>query len=515
MIMKNLLYRKVGDEMTNLYPWRPTTTPSIAAQDDPRYETPGGAQEKVDSSLEGFEAKTQNIKDLSVTKPKIAIGAVGGPQLDPALLQNYGDIAVQGQFQVVNEQLADIVINIKTLGAIGDGVSDDTAFIETARDTLKLTGGTIKLPAGGIYKITRSLILQDVNNVTIDGKGAQILFDFDGVAISQEGCHNNTFQGFLINGISKKSNNVAIKSQNSYDCNFINLEADKVNTGAFLYRDTSKPYEEDIGNIRFKFNGFYVHNATYGIRAEREAHQINIQNCALFGSTAGLVVNSTKGYAITNTDFEFCGIGVQSIGCYGYTISGCYFENNTSKEIEATNDSSFDITGNFIQIGSASVIELINPTSGSYQRVKNNFNSTLIVDVPLNASVIDGYNVRETIRDGGETLRHEHFSNLYPDYRVHIDARKDLWANYGFADVDHFKLNHYLVNEMQMLVPLVLKGGISKSGMIYSDGIPTSEYHLKGTVAFYINPVAGGYVGAVCIADGNPGTWKEFGLIQS
>lgn len=96
--------------MTNQYPWRTNTTPPIAAEDDSRYETPGGAQQKVNAHV----SLTSNIADRAVTQPKIAYGAVGGNQLDPALLQNYGDIAVQGKFQQVDEQLADT--GVSTLG---------------------------------------------------------------------------------------------------------------------------------------------------------------------------------------------------------------------------------------------------------------------------------------------------------------------------------------------------------------------------------------------------------------
>lgn len=44
---------------------------------------------------------------------------------------------------------------------------------------------------------------------------------------------------------------------------------------------------------------------------------------------------------------------------------------------------------------------------------------------------------------------------------------------------------------------------------------PTSGYYNVGDIVFYSTPSAGGYVGAVCVTAGSPGTWKEFGSIES
>jgi hypothetical protein len=106
--------------MPNQYPYRYNTTQGTASEDDPRYETPGGAQAKADAALEDAKEYTDNhingtanLADDSVTRPKIAPGAVGASELDPALLQNFGDIAVQAKFVQVDEQLADIANTVR------------------------------------------------------------------------------------------------------------------------------------------------------------------------------------------------------------------------------------------------------------------------------------------------------------------------------------------------------------------------------------------------------------------
>ncbi|WP_038594790.1 hypothetical protein NYE80_24000 [Paenibacillus sp. FSL H7-0357] len=146
--------------MTNLYPYRSSTTPTIAAEDDPRYETPGGAQNKVES----YVSQTYNIGDKQVTQPKIADGAVGPDQLSPEVLQQYPEAAVVAKFIQVDEQLADIVINVKNFGAIGDGEVDDDDAIRAANlygynkarvpsvQTIPTNSMQIYIPAG-IYRV--------------------------------------------------------------------------------------------------------------------------------------------------------------------------------------------------------------------------------------------------------------------------------------------------------------------------------------------------------------------------
>lgn len=148
--------------MTNQYPWSSNTTPPIASQDDPRYETPGGAQHKVDTHV----SVTGNIADRAVTQPKIAIGAVGANQIDPALLPHYGDIATNAKFEVIDEQLADIV----TLTPSG---GDDTTAWNTAVNSVA-NGGRIELTQGDYY-ITDGVLK---SNVIINARGkVRILSD--------------------------------------------------------------------------------------------------------------------------------------------------------------------------------------------------------------------------------------------------------------------------------------------------------------------------------------------------
>ncbi|MEK4488354.1 hypothetical protein NYE44_01705 [Paenibacillus sp. FSL L8-0493] len=60
--------------MTNQYPWSSNTTPPIASQDDPRYETPGGAANKIEQSLQ--DSKEYTDERLSLPELPIHNGAI-------------------------------------------------------------------------------------------------------------------------------------------------------------------------------------------------------------------------------------------------------------------------------------------------------------------------------------------------------------------------------------------------------------------------------------------------------
>lgn len=78
-----------------------------------------------------------------------------------------GEPTIGARFDKIDEHLKNISVNIKDFGAIGDGVTDDTAAIQAALDSIT-DGGTVLIPAG-IYKISYSLLVG--SNTTLVGQG--------------------------------------------------------------------------------------------------------------------------------------------------------------------------------------------------------------------------------------------------------------------------------------------------------------------------------------------------------
>ena len=70
--------------------------------------------------------------------------------------------------RTLRDRFADSV-NVKDFGAVGDGVTDDTAAIQAAINSLSIKGGVIVIGAG-TYRVS-STINVSINNVYIEGQG--------------------------------------------------------------------------------------------------------------------------------------------------------------------------------------------------------------------------------------------------------------------------------------------------------------------------------------------------------
>jgi len=65
-------------------------------------------------------------------------------------------------------------------------------------------------------------------------------------------------------------------------------------------------------------------------------------------------------------------------------------------------------------------------------------------------------------------------------------------------------------------VDLQVAGAIrfSDKRLAVSNEAPLTGNHNQGDIVYDTNPVAGGYMGWVCVTSGAPGTWKRFGKIE-
>ncbi|OMD69192.1 hypothetical protein BSK48_17095 [Paenibacillus odorifer] len=126
--------------------------------------------------LQDLLITTAKLAPQSVTEPKLGTNSVStralAPQsvtaskLDPSLVAPISDAGIQYQFGLVNEQLADIVLNVKSFGAVADGVTNDNPAIDQAIQTLKsLGGGTILFPYSPLPYIVKRIKVYDASNI--------------------------------------------------------------------------------------------------------------------------------------------------------------------------------------------------------------------------------------------------------------------------------------------------------------------------------------------------------------
>lgn len=93
--------------------------------------------------------------------------------------------------QTVQSKLEQYV-SVKDFGAVGDGVTDDTAAIETALGL----GGHVSFPAG-TYKVS-TVLVENVNNLTVDARSATFTSQYGNVLVFKQ-CDNFSWTGGVIN----------------------------------------------------------------------------------------------------------------------------------------------------------------------------------------------------------------------------------------------------------------------------------------------------------------------------
>jgi len=125
------------------------------------------------SKLRDLNVTTPKYANESITTPKIAPkavdgtrikdGAVSSQQLDPALLQNYGDIAVQAKFQQVDMKISDIVYKIINLNP--DPTFDNLPTLQQALNkypVVELPSGEYRIGVSGLeIPSNRTIIMQE------------------------------------------------------------------------------------------------------------------------------------------------------------------------------------------------------------------------------------------------------------------------------------------------------------------------------------------------------------------
>ena len=83
----------------------------------------------------------------------------------------------------------------------------------------------------------------------------------------------------------------------------------------------------------------------------------------------------------------------------------------------------------------------------------------------------------------------------------------------AYNNTVNYDINRNTTNFVSQLNPSFAKN--NTKSLMYSNAIPTGGTYNVGDIVLYDTPSAGGYVGAVCVSAGSPGTWKQFGAISS
>ena len=226
-------------------------------------------------------------------------------------------------------------VSVKDFGAVGDGVTDDTAAIQAAITYVSSVGGTVWLPRG-TYKTTSAITIT-ASNVSFvgDGSGATIINNTgtgDGLVLGDGSAQviGSTVGGFTLQG-----------SASSGRCVWGRIFTDSCT-----------------------LTDIYTNSGSKGISLD-SCYSLRVVNCRVRSA----VGNGIEANAIThNTLFLGCksqvngGHGFYTDGCYAIAFIECNSEFNTKDQININ-------SGRGIRVENC-YIEGIMPTAGGYAGVQ-------------------------------------------------------------------------------------------------------------------------------------------------
>jgi len=228
-------------------------------------------------------------------------------------------------------------VNVKTLGAVGDGAADDTDAIQKGLSGVK-PGATVYLPAG-TYRITRTLTLKGpLVGVAVVGHGRDTKLVWDGEAggkvFKDDGVAYSRFVGLFFDGKGKAA------------------------IGFYHYSDLR--FETEVMHRHLAFVNF----TDAGILAEPKDKyalaETNFENCLFDNCRRGVVFTSFNDYDFTFDGCEFRGAEV-AIECRhgNFYVRNCHFENSRVVDILALPEHGCSVRRS-TSVGSNRFVELNN-----------------------------------------------------------------------------------------------------------------------------------------------------------
>ncbi len=231
------------------------------------------------------------------------------------------------------------IINVKNFGAVGDGVTDDTAaFLAALQNNAEIywSSSTIVVPEG-TYKITQTLPFHDglsfkgEGNATISYTGSGALFQLRATANEELSKGGIGVQGLTLTGSSSATAiDMTGNGGNSTSMNFTNLHISGFGNGITAHNDNGQ-----FDNTQPEFDSIAIRNIEFsnvGTAIEthdNNASNWNIENISITGMSAGqigLKFNGGGNFAVRNLTCQGSGEA-----CYYLSRhAGVYIDNMIS-----------------------------------------------------------------------------------------------------------------------------------------------------------------------------------------
>ena len=302
-----------------------------------------------------------------------------------AITYNQGGTGAQDR--TVKAKLQEFV-SVKDFGAVGDGVTDDTAAIQAAIDTARTSGTftSVYFPQG-TYLISTTLI---ADRVSLQGQLGQSVLKSNGLGVNDfiiecgaslsYGNARPTIENLYIDCNSQCNGlNIYVRHHNVINCYVVNADATASTKGIKLERNTQLVENCHISDCGF---GIYLDGVTGATVAATSILNNHISDC----TTAGIFTNEALMLLIEGNVIQTCGTEVIIKGTTGVdfdavSILNNYFEDQTGPKTEfilldplnANDIEQITISGNSFYSGNISGMVAIRANLVEVMNITNNF----------------------------------------------------------------------------------------------------------------------------------------------
>lgn len=190
---------------------------------------------------------TNNIEVMLIST--VAVGTTD------ASLVTYTNSSTGGVQQNLDDKLEGLV-SVKDFGAVGDGVTDDTAAIQAAIDSLS-NGGTLTAKAGDVYKITSGLKIPN----RVQASSSRRKFTFNNAVFLQDTDNTPIFE------LYGPTTQVYL---GDFEARYTNAQAAaNLNSAVIQFREsTPAEYGSEIAGVRFaiwfsEFKNIFTESTNY------------------------------------------------------------------------------------------------------------------------------------------------------------------------------------------------------------------------------------------------------------
>ena len=294
-------------------------------------------------------------------------------------------------------------VSVKDFGAVGDGVTDDTAAIQAAISSLGTVGGTVNFPTD-TYLISSPIlvptkIILEGNNSILTGAGTKINDCF----------HTAYYVGGVLTDLVGTTYGTAYLQQTKItNFRFTNFDICvhavgltsmcEISYCRFAYSKRAVYVEEGYFLSLRHLRADYIQNSLPAFQFVPLNGQIYFENLACTSCDIAYKFQSTcQATAIKSLDAESCTTGIQFQGIInGVEISGCYFENITGTAIDFSTNSpqvyNSKVHNNFFNVVGLGV-DLRNITASNVKVEDNYWDTSIGYQISFSTTAAQNYNV--------------------------------------------------------------------------------------------------------------------------